>query len=76
MQVRLKQDILSEARQFDNHILVAEEDDDMQVGAHWRSPPPAAAGCAGQGVCYGAACPCFCVSCAAWRPSSLSVAAE
>lgn len=31
MEQRLKQDVLSEAAQFDNHILVTEEDDDMQV---------------------------------------------
>jgi hypothetical protein len=32
MEQRLKQDVLTEAALFDNHILVTEEDDDMQVG--------------------------------------------
>jgi hypothetical protein len=31
MEARLKVDVLTEAALFDNHILVTEEDDDMQV---------------------------------------------
>jgi hypothetical protein len=43
LQVRLKADILREAQQFGNQILVSQEDDDMQVGARllacrgWRA---------------------------------------
>lgn len=32
MEVRLKRDVLTEAQRFDHHILVTEENDDMQVG--------------------------------------------
>ena len=31
MEVRLKRDVLREAQKYDGHILVTEEDDDMQV---------------------------------------------
>lgn len=46
MEARLKHDVLAEAALFDNHILVTEEDDDMQVGF-------AAAACAGRSVLPG-----------------------
>ncbi|KAI8474087.1 MAG: inositol hexakisphosphate-domain-containing protein [Monoraphidium minutum] len=36
MEARLKRDVLSEAALFDNHILVTEEDDDMQVVDRWE----------------------------------------
>jgi hypothetical protein len=32
MEVRLKRDVLREAQLYDGHVLVTEEDDDMQVG--------------------------------------------
>jgi hypothetical protein len=31
MEVRLKRDVLREAQKYDGHVLVTEEDDDMQV---------------------------------------------
>jgi uncharacterized protein YqiB (DUF1249 family) len=31
MEARLKRDVLREAARYDNHILVTEEDDDMNV---------------------------------------------
>ncbi|KIY98140.1 hypothetical protein MNEG_9823 [Monoraphidium neglectum] len=36
MEARLKVDVLTEAALFDNHILVTEEDDDMQVVDQWE----------------------------------------
>ncbi|GBF92770.1 paladin [Raphidocelis subcapitata] len=36
MEQRLKADVLSEAAAFDDHILVTEEDDDMQVIERWE----------------------------------------
>lgn len=34
MEQRLKRDVLREAQRYDNHILVTEEDDDMNVNLH------------------------------------------
>ena len=39
MEARLKADVLSEAALFDNHILVTEEDDDMQARTRGRRAP-------------------------------------
>jgi hypothetical protein len=36
MEVRLKADVLREAARYDSHILVTEEDDDMNVRCVWR----------------------------------------
>jgi hypothetical protein len=53
MEVRLKRDVLREAQLYDGHVLVTEEDDDMQVGAGSRQ---ADRGCKGvvrlQDLCY------------------------
>lgn len=35
MEQRLKRDALREAQRYDNHILVTEEDDDMNVSIIW-----------------------------------------
>jgi hypothetical protein len=60
MEQRLKADVLREAALFDNHILVTEEDDDMQVwggreeGRCLLQPIPAVRRCQQRAVRLGA----------------------
>jgi hypothetical protein len=52
MEARLKRDVLREAARYEQHILVTEEDDDMNVSAPWIST----AGCADTSTCTASTC--------------------